>query len=311
VPPFAVSEDASAREHFAHISDPHLTTLEGARGGQLLNKRLLGYLSWLHKRRYQHRGEVLTALQHDLLAHPVAQLLVTGDLTHIGLPQEFAQARDWLRELGEPRLVALVPGNHDACVTTVWQETFGLWDDYLSSDEPSSPRFPSLRIRGSIAFIGLSTACPTPPLMATGTVGREQLDRLPRLLAETREHDLFRVIYLHHSPLKNTEKWRKRLTDAAALQGLIEAHGAELILHGHGHRAHYRELETRDGTAPVLAVPSASAVGLHGAEVAHYNRFAVARMASGWAVDIESRGYDSTSGRFTALGQRSLGLIRN
>lgn len=299
------------QEHFAHISDPHLTTLEGARGRQLLNKRLLGYLSWRHKRRYQHQREILTALQHDLQARPVQQLLITGDLTHVGLPQEFAQARDWLQQLGEPGQIAVVPGNHDASVTAPWQDTFALWDDYLMSDEPVTPRFPSLRIRGAVAFIGLSSACPTPPFMATGTVGREQLERLPRLLASTRENGLFRVIYLHHSPLTSTEKWRKRLTDAAALQALIEANGAELVLHGHGHRAHYRELETRHGSVPVLAVPSASAAGLHGAEVAHYNHFAVARTASGWAVDIESRGYDSAQGRFTAQGQRSLKLIRN
>ena len=306
-----MSEHTGAPEHFAHISDPHLTTPEGARVGQLLNKRLPGYLSWHYKRRYQHRREVLNALQHDLQARPVAQLLVTGDLTQVGLPQEFAQARDWLQQLGEPRQIAVVPGNHDACVETRWQETFALWDDYLASDEPVTPRFPSLRIRGGIAFIGLSSACPTPPFMATGTVGREQLERLPRLLAATRENGLFRVIYLHHSPLKSTEKWRKRLTDAGALQTLIEAYGAELVLHGHGHRAHYRELETRHGRVPVLAVPSASAMGLHGAEVAHYNRLTVARTASGWAVDIESRGYDRTLGRFTAQGQRSLALSRD
>jgi 3',5'-cyclic AMP phosphodiesterase CpdA len=299
------------REHFAHISDTHLTTLEGARSRQLLNKRLLGYLSWRHKRRYQHRREILTALQQDLQARPVEQLLVTGDLTHIGLPQEYAQARAWLQQLGDPRQIAVVPGNHDAFVKASWQDTFALWDDYLASDEPVTPRFPSLRVRGAVAYIGLSSACPTPPFMATGTVGKGQLERLPRLLAATRIQGLFRVIYLHHSPLTGTEKWRKRLTDAAALEALIEAHGAELVLHGHGHRAHYRELETRHGRVPVLAVPSASAVGLHGAEVAHYNRYAVVRTASGWTVDIESRGYDSALGRFTAQGQRSLKLIRN
>jgi 3',5'-cyclic AMP phosphodiesterase CpdA len=299
------------QEHFAHISDPHLTTLEGARGRQLLNKRLLGYLSWHHKRRYQHRREILTALQHDLQARPVEQLLITGDLTHVGLPQEFTQARLWLQQLGDPHQVAVVPGNHDALVKASWQDTFALWDDYLASDEPVTPRFPSLRIRGAVAYIGLSSACPTPPFMATGTLGKEQLERLPGLLDATRRQGLFRVIYLHHSPLTGTEKWRKRLTDAAALETLLQSHGAELVLHGHGHKAHYRELETRHGMLPVLAVPSASAAGLHGAEVAHYNRCTVSRTASGWKADIECRGYDSMLGRFTARDQRSLTLIRN
>jgi 3',5'-cyclic AMP phosphodiesterase CpdA len=299
------------QDHFAHISDPHLTTLEGAWSRQLLNKRLLGYLSWRRKRRYQHRREILGALQHDLQSHPVEQLLITGDLTHIGLPQEFAQARAWLQQLGGPRQVALVPGNHDALVKESWQDTFALWDDYLASDEPVTPHFPSLRVRGAVAYIGLSSACPTPPFMATGTVGKEQLERLPRLLEATRRQGQFRVIYLHHSPLTGTEKWRKRLTDAAALEALLQAHGAELVLHGHGHKAHYRELETRHGMLPVLAVPSASAAGLHGAEVAHYNRCTVSRTASGWEADIECRGYDGMLGRFTARDQRSLTLTRN
>ena len=82
--------------------------------------------------------------------------------------------------------VVLVPGNHDACVAAPWDRTFALWRDYMASDEDggeaSRSPFPSLRIRGDIAFIGLSSACPKPPLMATGTIGKEQLSRLPALL---------------------------------------------------------------------------------------------------------------------------------
>ena len=44
---------------FAQISDPHLSSLEGVRPGDLLNKRALGYLSWRRKRRFEHRPEVL------------------------------------------------------------------------------------------------------------------------------------------------------------------------------------------------------------------------------------------------------------
>lgn len=51
---------------FAHLSDPHLTSLQGVRWRQLMNKRMLGYLSWRRKRRAEHRGEVLDALLEDL-----------------------------------------------------------------------------------------------------------------------------------------------------------------------------------------------------------------------------------------------------
>jgi len=301
---------------FAQLSDPHLSSLVQVRPQDLLNKRALGYLSWRQKRRFEHRPEVLAALQRDLAHTKLEQLLVTGDLTHIGLPQEFVAARDWLRELGDPTRIAVVPGNHDACVAAPWRDTFALWQDYMASDHARSESaetttFPSLRVRGAIAFIGLSTACPTPPLMATGTLGAQQMSQLPGLLQRTAQEGLFRVVYLHHCPLVGQEKWRKRLTDAPQLQALLEEHGAELVLHGHGHRAHYSELHTRHGSLPVIAVPSASALGLHGADVAHYNRYEVQRCDEGWQLRIASRRYQPSAGEFTEGLNRTLQLARS
>lgn len=301
---------------FAQISDPHLSTPAGARRRDLVNKRALGYLSWRRKRRFEHRVEVLQALQRDLQHFSLDQLLVTGDLTHIGLPQEFEQARDWLQQLGDPRTIALVPGNHDTCVAADWNQTFALWRDYMTSDEGPDissdlkSLFPSLRVRGQLAFIGISTGCPKPPLMATGTAGAEQLQRLPALLKAAADQGLFRVVHLHHCPLPGQEKWRKRMTDAAQLQELLVEHGAELIVHGHGHRAHYNELPTRQGVAPVIAVPSASALGLHGADIAHYNCYRVARTSDGWRLEIQSRGYQPETGEFSASGDQTVELPR-
>jgi 3',5'-cyclic AMP phosphodiesterase CpdA len=297
---------------FAQISDPHLSTLEEVNARELFNKRALGYLSWRRRRRFEHRREVLDALVNDLQQYTLDQLLVTGDLTHIGLPLEFQQSRQWLELLGTPDQVALIPGNHDACVAADWQQTFALWQPYMDSDQPRSPAatFPSLRVRGDIAFIGLSTACPKPPLMATGTVGAVQLAKLPALLDDAAAAGLFRVVYLHHSPLPGKEKWRKRLTDADAVHRVLSGHGAELVLHGHGHRVHYDELATRDGMAPVIAVPSASAMGLKGGTPAQYNCYRVGRNDGGWELEIRSRAYQRGSGEFTECGQKVVQLPR-
>lgn len=302
-------------QRFAQLSDPHLSSLDAVRPRDLLGKRALGYLSWRRKRRFEHRREVLDALQRDLAGTQFDQVLVTGDLTHIGLPEEFQQAGDWLRQLGDPTDVALVPGNHDACVAAPWRDTFALWQEYMASDEPlgndtHAPAFPSLRVRGHIAFIGLSTACPKPPLMATGTLGEAQLRLLPALLQRTAAQGLFRIVYLHHCPLAGREKWRKRLTDAPRIQEALEQYGAELVLHGHGHRAHFNELHSRAGTVPVIAVPSASALGLHGADVAQYNRYAVQRNDSGWQLRIDTRRYQRESGEFGEGDSRTLQLER-
>jgi 3',5'-cyclic AMP phosphodiesterase CpdA len=303
-------------QRFAQLSDPHLSSLDAARPRDLLGKRALGYLSWRRKRRFEHRREVLDALQRDMAGTQFDQVLVTGDLTHIGLPEEFRQASAWLRQLGDPADIAVVPGNHDACVAAPWAETFALWQDYTASDpssdnNPPPAEFPSLRVRGNIAFIGLSTACPKPPLMATGTLGEEQLRLLPALLHRTAGQGLFRVVYLHHCPLVGREKWRKRLTDAPRIQDILEQYGAELVLHGHGHRAHFNELQSRAGAVPVIAVPSASALGLHGADVAQYNRYAVERNASGWQLRIDTRRYQRASGEFGEGGSETLQLARS
>lgn len=289
-------------QRFAQLSDPHLSSLKGVDFSQLLSKRLLGYLSWRRKRRFEHRAEVLEALLKDVNTAALDQVLVTGDLTHVGLPGEFAEARAWLEQLGRADRVALVPGNHDICVATPWSETFAMWEEYMASDRRGgrSTPFPSLRIRGDIAYIGLSSACPTPPLMATGRVDETQLDALPGLLDTTRERGLFRVIYLHHSPVPGREKWRKRLVNAEQVARTISRHGAELVLHGHGHRARQDCLSSDAGSVPVIAVPSASALGLHGADVAAYNHYQVQRTPGGWQLDIQTRNYDADERSFRA-----------
>ncbi|MCZ6829486.1 MAG: metallophosphoesterase [Gammaproteobacteria bacterium] len=288
-------------QSFAHISDPHLTSLENASPRHLLSKRLLGYISWRRKRRAEHQSRVLQALQKDLENSDTQQLLITGDLTHIGLPEEFEQAARWLRELGDPTDIVLVPGNHDACVKMPWPDSFAHWQAYMDSDQDRAETFPSLRVRNGIAFIGLNSACPSAPLMATGTLGNRQLSRLAPLLEEAAAEGLFRVVFLHHPPLPDIEKWRKRLTDAAALREILVELGAELVLHGHAHRARQHTLETRAGSVLVAAAPSASALGLHGADIAAYSRYAVSTTEGGWELDIEGRRYNAQCQRFEAL----------
>lgn len=303
------------QQHFAQLSDPHLTTLEQIDSRELYNKRALGYLSWRRKRRHEHRREVLDALQRDLEGRELEQLLITGDLTHIGLPTEFQQARDWLQLLGAPSDVAVVPGNHDTCVQAPWEDTFALWQDYIAGDTPPAvahpeEQFPTLRVRGALAFIGVCTGVPKPPLLATGTAGQQQLNRLATMLRTTGEKGLFRVVYLHHCPLKGQEKWRKRLTDAQRTQRVLEQNGAELVLHGHGHRRHFSLLGTCDGTAPVIAVPSASALGLHGADVARYNCYSVSKSDTGWRLEINSRIYQSATQLFADDESSFIELVR-
>ena len=301
-----MSESASSGFSFAQLSDPHLTSLEAVHWQQLLNKRVLGYLSWRRKRRYEHRGEVLDALLADLEHTAPEHVVITGDLTHLGLPDEFRQARLWLDRLGVSERVTVVPGNHDAYAPASWSSTFSLWEPYMRSDPPfpqngagaAEAIFPSLRIRDGVALIGLSSARATAPFMATGSLGRAQIERLSELLRQTASQGLFRVVLLHHPPRIEDEKWRKRLTDGRALCRVLENAGAELVLHGHGHRAHRAEIGSGERKIPVFGIPSASAIGRHKGRHAQYYLYTIVRAAQGWSVQVRVRGYQAATGSF-------------
>jgi 3',5'-cyclic AMP phosphodiesterase CpdA len=302
---FVPTPTKNAREGFklVHISDPHLSNLDNVSWQQLINKRILGYLSWRYSRRYIHRLDILTALIQDLDTARAHHLIISGDLTHIGTPAECMQVSAWLEKLGSATDISVVPGNHDTYVEADNSQTIDLWSDYIDSDTDANRQtdettFPSLRQRGPVAIIGLSTAVPTAPFFATGRLGHAQIERLAQLLLHTGEQGLFRVVVLHHGPLADSNKFRKRLMDSAQFRSVIKAHGAELILHGHGHHPVKGILETANAAIPVIGAASASL--LSGSEIkrAGYNIYEVNTTASGWKLQFQSRSYDEDTAAF-------------
>src|SRR6201986_4838878 len=161
----------------AHLSDPHLPPLPVPRLADLAGKRALGYLNWTRNRRKFHRRDVLDALVSDLQAQGPDHIAITGDLVNLALEAEFAPALKWLESVGAPDRVTVVPGNHDAYVRATAPRFAQTFADYLAGDDvvADSDLFPFLRRRGPLALIGVSSAVPTPPLMATGWLGRDQL----------------------------------------------------------------------------------------------------------------------------------------
>ncbi|MDL1959104.1 MAG: metallophosphoesterase [Deltaproteobacteria bacterium] len=302
---------------FAHLSDPHLTSLRNIRVRDLLNKRALGYLSWCLHRRFEYRAEVLAALVRDLRCTRPEHIIITGDLTHLGLPCEFLEVKKWLHSLGPPSQVTVIPGNHDAYVATDWGRTFVHWLEYMVSDagqdcvgKKSDTRtlFPSLRIRRETAFIGLSSARPSKPFFALGNVGQVQLQKLGHILAQTGSQGLFRIVMIHHPPQPGIVTWRKRLTDNRELRSLIAQQGVEMVLHGHAHRSSMVWLKTPAGHAPAIGVPSASATSRKSGYSAQYNIYSLSQDAHGWEVAIEVHGYAPKEGRFIVEGENRLAI---
>ena len=182
-------------------------------------------------------------------------------------------------------------------------ESLGLWGAYIAGDGQPPARdfnvFPTLRRRGPIALVGLSSGVPKPPFFATGTLGEAQIAKAETLLADLGREGLCRVVLIHHPPL-TTESRFKRLTDAAAFQAMIARVGCELVLHGHNHRSEVARIAGPAGPIPVIGVTSASAAPDSKYGRARYHLIRITREAAGWRFDVELRAL-SKDGRAVKL----------
>lgn len=321
----------SAEIRFAHLSDWHATTLVGA-GAALLNpKRLSGWASWRLSRRHRHDPSILEAAIRDVRSQRVDRILVTGDLTHVSLEQEFRVAASQLASLGSPEDVFLIPGNHDCYVPVDPARSWDLWTPYLSgvdagelhpeiasalsvsSDASRAPRhedYPTLRLEGRLAMIGLCSAIPTPIFRAGGLLGSEQLGRLERLLEVLHARGYCRVVMIHHPVAEKGEPTRRALWDADRLREVLSRVGAELVIHGHKHRRRVSLLPGPRGEIPSVGVPSSSEVGSRPEKRAQYHVYTV-RPADGddpstprFRLDVEVRGHDAATGEFRRVDER-------
>jgi 3',5'-cyclic AMP phosphodiesterase CpdA len=281
----------------AHLSDVHLGPLPRPRKRDLIGKRMLGFLNW-QKRRRQYSRIYLDRLMADLAEQRPDHIAITGDLVNIALPAEFLLAKAWLETIGSPQTVSVVPGNHDAYVRLRSDAGHRHWEAYMQSNwqnaglifEPHNG-FPFVRRVGEVAIVGLSSAVPTMPLMASGRLGNRQLATMGLVLDALREEQLCRIILVHHPPLPGMSPWKSALHDARAAQSRFIQHGAELVLHGHAHRDSITPLVTPRGPLFVVGVASASSAFKRMGRIARYNLFTFLKTNAGWRIHMRSRSF--------------------
>ncbi len=281
----------------AQFSDIHLGPLPKVSATDLASKRLLGYLNWQRSRGRVHANSVLTALTADMHAAKPDQIVVTGDLVNLGLPAEYRMARAWLALLGAPHDVTVIPGNHDAYVASGVAHYTEQWRDFASGDGRTGGQsgFPFLRRRGPLALIGVSSAVPTAPFMATGRVGAAQAAALGVLLAETGRDGLFRVVLIHHPVAEHAATRTRRLVDAARVGAVIAEHGAELVLHGHNHRTSVMTVPGPLGAVPVVGATATSLRPRPHHAGGGYNLFTIDGSPGAWRLTLRERAVTEAS----------------
>ena len=278
--------------HFrlAHLSDPHVGPLPTLRLGDLAGKRLTGYVNWTRGRKLIHNMAMLERLMADVRAEAPDHIALTGDLVNLGLAAEFPLALKLVTRLGSPEHVSIVPGNHDAYVRGSLSAMLRHFSPYMRGDDLSEPSFPYMRIRGRVALIGVSSAIPTAPFLASGAVGERQIGKLRGMLEAAGHAGFVRVVMIHHSPLP-AEHFGRGLRDHASFCRLLREMGAELVLHGHNHRQSTLPIERRGGhTIPVIGVASASAVPGTTHHRAAWHLFEISINENGLKIEMATRG---------------------
>jgi 3',5'-cyclic AMP phosphodiesterase CpdA len=275
----------------AHLTDPHVGPLPRPKLRYLLSKRITGYYNW-HRggRREAHDMELLVELVADMKAQDPDHIICTGDVCNIGLPSEWASSRIFMEGLGKPEDVTFVPGNHDAYVPGSLEGLLAELAPWTSGD--GAPQaFPFLRRRGAIAIVGISSAIPTLPFVATGRVGSKQSQAAEALLTDLgRDPNCFRIVLIHHPPHVGGAEPGRELTDAKRFEGVIARAGAELVLHGHNHVGSVHFLKGPRGPVPVIGAPSASARGSTLIHKAGYHLFTIGRDETGFFLAAQLRG---------------------
>lgn len=277
----------------AHISDVHLGPLPDLSLRELASKRITGFVNW-HRNRVRHLFPgTLDCLMQDIEVRNPDHLAITGDLVNLASSLEIEAVTEWLADAGDPNEISVVPGNHDAYVPGAYEKITHAWYPFMRGDDGPSgwmkkhASFPYMRVRGRVALIGCSTAVATPPFAASGYFGPRQARATVNLLRQAGEAGLFRIVMIHHPPIRGATSMHKRMIGIRRFAATISAGGAELVLHGHTHLNTLHWLKGHTGPVPVVGIASASQGPGGSKPVAAYNLFSVDGEPGDWRLTRE------------------------
>ncbi len=253
----------------AHLSDLHVLSPAGVEWRKILfNKRITGYANLVLRRGRVYRHEYLLAVL-EAAARCADHVVVTGDITNLGLESEYDEARRLIDSIARTTEVTVVPGNHDIYLASIQRERrfpkyFGT---LLVSDLPEyavqlpAGPYPCVKLRGPAAIIALSSAVPRPPFVSSGNVGDLQLVALEKILAHPEVAWRTPVIVIHHPPVDRRMRLaqlRDGLVDAASLRSSLGPLPRGLVLFGHLHARVRCKLRTASGALDVVCASGAA-----------------------------------------------------
>ena len=285
-----------------HISDLHVLEIRDVRPWDFVNKRLVGGTNLLVKRGRTHRTEVIDQALDRLVENGVDHIAITGDLTNLALPSEFAAARRVVdRIAGAPHAVSVVPGNHDYYTPGAEREyrferTFA---PYLQSDLPAYQQpsgYPFCHLRQDVAIIGLNSGIATLPMQATGKVRGDELRATAALLADPQVRRRFTVVMIHHHlmpvPYSGLE-YLRRLVNAPQVLRVLREGNVDLAIHGHNHHWATIEVPHLGGPGTLRICEAGSTSTAHYSHPERGGKFNIYHIENGTLAKVETHLFEA------------------
>jgi len=211
---------------------------------------VIAQISDLHCGSVYFRTGLAHAMVDEVNALVPDIVVVTGDLTDMGLHDDYEDARALLGHLKCGRML-IVPGNHDArnVGEVHFESLFGARNSEIMLD--------------GVHLLGIDSSEPD---LDSGRVGRERYRWIEERLAEPSE---FKIVAMHHHlvPVPGTGRERNIVADAGDLLRVLTETGVDLVLCGHKHVPNVWRLEDLF----IVNAGTACCVRVRGREVPGYN----------------------------------------
>jgi 3',5'-cyclic AMP phosphodiesterase CpdA len=294
-----------------HLTDLHYFQRPPLRS--LLTKRALGLTNLvLGRRAAAFGGPARDAVIGDAMGLAPDLAIVTGDVTTLATPAEFAIARAALEPLLDAVPTVMMAGNHDRYTRGSHRQrrtegTFGAWmgggrwDPARGAWRDSASQAPYRFDVGPLTVVALDTARPHP--LSRGRLDGDQLRRLEDVLIDVRAEGRTVLLALHYPVLtRQGTAYRHPGHGLAGVSGLIEVlrrHPVAAVLHGHDHHHRVTPLPTASGTeTPVINGGSSGLAPGEGRDPGYY----VLDWEPGGPLTVRRRRFDGDAYRWTEVG---------
>ena len=183
---------------------------------------LIAQISDVHVGGPRYREDLLRTAIEEINAAGPDLVVVAGDVTDDGYPDQYPQAKQELAKI-ECANVVLVPGNHDARNVgyVQFEDTFGTRDSRLR-----------LELGGmTVAVVAVDSSKPD---LDEGEIGREHYAWICEGFGGGADLRVF-VCHHHLMPIPGTGRERNQVLDAGDVLALLRRCEVDVVLSGHRH----------------------------------------------------------------------------